>query len=101
MLSILAITCPISNFNIIETTESIAIKAEDISVNTGTCGDSVTYSIDDTGKLTISGKGAVYDYADGENPIANYEQIKQVILEEGITHIASTFASLACDVGKT
>ena len=87
MLSILAITCPISNFNIIETTESIAIKAEDISVNTGTCGDSVTYSIDDTGKLTISGKGAVYDYADGENPFANYEQIKQVIIEEGITHI--------------
>ncbi len=87
MLSILAITCPISNFNIIETTESIAIKAEDISVNTGTCGDSVTYSLDDTGNLTISGKDAIYDYVDGENPFANNEQIKQAVIEEGITHI--------------
>ena len=87
MLSILAITCPISNFHIYEATESSAIEAEDISGNTGTCGDSVTYSLDDTGKLTISGKGAVYDYADGENPFANNEQIKQVVIEEGITHI--------------
>ena len=55
---------------------------KDTSVNTGTCGDSATYSLDDAGNLTISGNGAISDYVAGENPFANSAPIKKVIIEE-------------------
>lgn len=53
------------------------------------CGDNATWTLDDNGKLTISGTGAIYDFA------ANFkapwdgvrDKIKTVEIEDGITRI--------------
>lgn len=98
MLSALVITCSISNYNTYEKTGTLAAEAEDTSVNTGTCGDSATYSLDDSGNLTISGKGAISDYVAGEKTFANSAPIKKVIIEEGITHIGNYAFSSCHDI---
>ena len=98
ILSALVVTCSISNYNTYEKTRTLAAEAEDTSVNTGTCGDSATYSLDDAGNLTISGNGAISDYVAGENPFANSAPIKKVIIEEGITHIGNYAFSSCHDI---
>ncbi|MEE3416161.1 MAG: leucine-rich repeat protein [Prevotella sp.] len=98
ILSALVVTCSISNYNTYEKTRTLAAEAEDTSVNTGTCGDSATYSLDDAGNLTISGNGAISDYVAGENLFANSAPIKKVIIEEGITHIGNYAFSSCHDI---
>ena len=59
--------------------------------NNGSCGESATWTLDESGTLTISGTGAINDEA-----FKNNTKIKKVIIEEGITSIgASVFA--ACE----
>ena len=53
-------------------------------VQTGSCGDNVTYSLDtETGVLTISGTGDMYSYG----PFYENTNIKSVIIESGVTSI--------------
>ena len=53
-------------------------------VQTGSCGDNVTYSFDtSTGVLTISGTGDMYSYG----PFYQNTNIKSVIIENGVTSI--------------
>lgn len=49
----------------------------------GTCGDNLTWTLDDDGILTISGTGAMYD----DVWSFNYDGIKKVIVNEGVTTI--------------
>ena len=58
-----------------------------INNNTGTIGDNLTYSFDwETGTLTIGGEGSVsYDFSTPWN--AYKDEIKTVIIEDGITAI--------------
>lgn len=49
----------------------------------GVCGDNLTYTLDDNGILTISGTGAMYD----DVWSFNYDGIKKVIVNEGVTTI--------------
>ncbi len=62
----------------------------------GTCGDNLTWTLDNSGKLTISGTGAMYDYAyDYESnsftsPWAKYRSmIRSVEIGSGVTSIGS------------
>ena len=63
------------------------------SVQTGSCGDNVKYSLDtSTGVLTISGKGNMKNYNDydnyGNNPFYyRRSNIKTVIIKNGVTSI--------------
>ena len=53
-------------------------------VQTGSCGENVTYSLDtETGVLTISGTGDMYSYG----PFYENTNIKSVIIENGVTSI--------------
>ena len=56
---------------------------------TGKCGDDATWELDlDTGKLTISGTGTMYDYYSNDQPWYNYkDNITSVEIENGITSI--------------
>ena len=55
----------------------------------GACGKNLTWSLSSTGTLTISGKGAMAEYSNGNMPWAAYKnQIKSVVLAKGITSIA-------------
>ena len=75
------------------------VKGTDVPDNpgSGSCGENLTWSFDaDTGKLTISGTGAMYNYAIMMSPWRGedlYKQIKTVVIEEGVTSIShSSFA---------
>ena len=50
----------------------------------GTCGENLTWSLDDTGKLTISGTGAM---SDGQEWYDQSGDIKSVVIENGVTSI--------------
>ena len=55
----------------------------------GACGKNLNWSLSSTGTLTISGKGAMAKYDNGNMPWAAYKnQIKSVVLTKGITSIA-------------
>ena len=62
----------------------------------GSCGDNVTWTLDDEGTLTISGTGAMRDYQDeyylfagDRSPFINNTGIKKVVIESGVTSIGS------------
>ena len=67
------------------------------------CGEGVYWIFnEETGELRIFGEGAMYDAYDGYyvnafNPWSDFsEDVKTVIIDEGITHIGS-FAFIGCD----
>ena len=51
---------------------------------TGRCGDSITWTLDDSGNLTLSGSGEMWNYND--SPF-KYYGIKTVTIGDGITSI--------------
>lgn len=55
---------------------------------TGTCGDSLTWSLSEDGTLTISGTGDMWDYAWNNAPWINYcTSITALVIEDGVTSI--------------
>lgn len=64
-----------------------------VPVTEGSCGDNLTWKLDDSGTLTISGTGAMYDYeaffGDDSHTTAPWYglPIEKLVLEEGITYI--------------
>ena len=62
-------------------------------VDSGSCGDNVTWSLSDDGTLTISGKGAMADYNYYNNYAPWYSvrsQVKSVVIERGVTSIGDS-----------
>ena len=68
---------------------SISSAAE--IVDSGMCGNNVSWTLDSDGLLTISGTGAMLDYDyyidNPEIPFADNESIKSVVIEDGVTFI--------------
>ena len=69
-------------------------EEEDEPLASGTCGENLTWTLDDAGTLTISGTGAMQNGINtgipGQkiNPWYDYrEQIKSVVIQEGVTTI--------------
>ena len=71
------------------------------SAKSGSCGNGLTYTLDDNGVLTIRGRGSIPDYSmtqvNGQNcttaPWGN--AVKTVVMEEGVTEIGN-WAFLGC-----
>ncbi|MBO5008581.1 MAG: leucine-rich repeat protein [Clostridia bacterium] len=60
------------------------------TVASGTCGDNLTWALDDTGTLTISGTGDMEDYSSygSTAPWFSYRiDIKKLIVQNGVTSI--------------
>lgn len=53
----------------------------------GNCNDSVTWTLDSDGILTISGEGGIYEGQDNWSDHLRTYEIKEIIIEEGITSI--------------
>lgn len=76
----------------------LPLSASAIEISSGTCGaagneSKVTWSLSDTGVLTISGTGAMKDYYHNLDPSPWYEykeKIETVLINEGVTHIGDT-----------
>ena len=62
---------------------------------TGTCGDDLTWTLDTSGTLTISGTGAMTDYSGAANtPWFGSHPIIKVVIQQGVTSIGNNaFAS--------
>ncbi len=56
----------------------------------GQCGDELFWKLNSSGRLTITGSGAMWDFESEQAPWAEYgEQIKTLVIEEGATHIGA------------
>ena len=58
-------------------------------VDSGTCGENLTWTLDNSGTLTISGEGRIENYySDSDRPWdGKKESIKRVVIENGVTSI--------------
>ena len=78
------------------------------NVASGACGDMLTWNLNSTGRLTISGTGAMWDYEWCQDGDAVYSSapwgslnVTSLVLEEGITRIGScAFLDCATIEGK-
>ncbi len=67
-----------------------SIGAFAVEEQSGTCGADLTWTLDASGELTISGTGNMSTYILTDAPWASYaEQIKSVTIEEGVTSIGN------------
>ncbi len=64
-------------------------------VDSGTCGDGLTWTLDSEGTLTISGTGPMTDYSSSGSPFRSNDSIKKVVVENGVTSIG-TYAFYYC-----
>ena len=67
-----------------KTETSVTVNSTEVS--SGTCGDNVTWALDDAGTLTISGSGPMEDYYYNNCPWVS-TLWKSVVIEQGITAI--------------
>ena len=63
-----------------------------IIIDSGECGDNLTWTLDEEGLLTISGTGDMWDWGDPNSAEGapwrkRREKIKELIIEEGVTSI--------------
>lgn len=72
------------------------------AVAAGTFGDGLTWKLSGDGKLTVTGVGAMPDYTEiNQLPWIQYvEQIKEVVIGEGITHIGSGSFAMFANIEK-
>ena len=68
---------------------SLAVEAENAAE--GICGENISWIIDSTGTLTISGEGDMTDWRSPDYTVwADYKNsISSVVIEEGVTSIGS------------
>ena len=58
--------------------------------SSGSCGENVTYTFDsETGLLTISGNGFMYNYDTMDSPFSSQTVIKTVVINNGVTSIGN------------
>ena len=68
--------------------ETVRAQAENVIINSGTCGDNLTWELDDSGCLTISGSGAMDNFNYSSIPWRDsIDSIISVIFPDGITSI--------------
>ena len=65
---------------------SVLMCANVFAAATGRCGDSITWTLDDLGNLTLSGSGEMWNYGYDTSPFKEYE-IRKATVEYGITSI--------------
>ena len=85
--------------------ETLSNKIDEITgdvVETGTCGDSVTYTLFSDGRLFLRGTGPMHDYHGplqtpaNDSPFYNNKNIKSLVVSAGITSIGN-YAFRYCD----
>ena len=54
-------------------------------LSTGQCGENIYYVLYDNGKLLLRGTGATYDYTSHDSVFDQNDQIKEIVLSNGIT----------------
>ena len=74
-------------------TVAVYAEAEPQTVDSGTCGENVSWTLYDNGKLVISGTGEMYDYSTIVNNYSPFyykkSLLKEAVIEEGVTSIGA------------
>lgn len=73
--------------------ETLQTEVDDIIggiVEIGTCGENIHYVLYENGKLLLHGTGETYDYEIGRSPFWEREDIRSLVIGEGITAIGSS-----------
>ena len=70
-------------------------EAADNTADSGTCGESLTWTLDGEGTLTISGTGKMDDHNSSSSPWLSDERIIKVVIENGVTSIGD-YAFYGC-----
>ena len=79
LLALLAAACCLLTFS---------AAAESAVVESGACGENLTWTLDAAGTLTVSGTGAMKDYNYKGAPwYQSRDSIKAVVIENGVTTI--------------
>lgn len=80
----------------------ISLSAAASAETSGTCGDNLTWTLDDEGTLVISGTGDMnnYNLFNNKTPFRTIGSINTVIIEDGVTSIGS-YAFDNCQIMKT
>ena len=73
---------------------SVLMCANAFAAASGRCGDSITWTLDDSGNLTLSGSGEMWNYGYDTSPFKEYE-IRKAAIEDGITSIGK-YAFYGC-----
>ena len=73
---------------------SVLMCANVFAAATGRCGDSITWTLDDLGNLTLSGSGEMWNNGYDDSPFKDYE-IRKATVKYGITSIGES-AFLGC-----
>lgn len=76
---------------------AIPVVSSAADASSGTCGDNLTWTLDENGTLTISGEGGMNDYRSWRDSKApwNGNDVKNVVVENGVTSIG-TYAFYYC-----
>ncbi len=91
-----AILCVFMMFlSIIPPTEASAAT----EIASGSCGDNLTWSLTDDGVLTITGVGEM-EYIDGENWNNYSNDIRSVIIGDGVTNVMEYAFSCCCNINR-
>ena len=59
-------------------------------VEIGTCGENIHYVLYENGKLLLHGTGETYDYQIGQSPFWENEDIRSLVVSDGITKIGNS-----------
>ncbi len=59
-------------------------------VEIGTCGENIHYVLYENGKLLLHGTGETYDYLIGQSPFWENENIRNLVVSDGITKIGNS-----------
>ena len=73
---------------------SVLMCANAFAAATGRCGDSITWTLDDSGNLTLSGSGEMWNNGYDDSPFKDYE-IRKATVKYGITSIGD-YAFMGC-----
>ena len=80
-------------------TVAVYAEAEPQTVDSGTCGENVSWTLYDNGKLVISGTGRMRDYSyynyKNSTIYSNLSLVTEIVIEEGVTTIGA-FAFICC-----
>lgn len=68
----------------------------ELMVSNGTCGDGLTWTLDSSGMLIVSGTGDMSSWSSTIDVPWNRSDIKHVVVEEGITSIGQ-YAFYGCE----
>ena len=66
---------------------ALPTEAQAATTASGTCGDNLTWTLDDTGTLTITGTGAMHSWVIGSSPWYNNTAIKTIVIGDSVTSI--------------